>query len=302
MMESGAGTTVMIPGIGLPVRGLELSNMIPDSRYVHAGEFRTRAICAGDGHDVVLLHGNAGFARDFSGSLPLVARRYRGWILERPGHGESERPTDRMTLDDHVRWLHITLESLSVVRPYLVAHSWSGALALACALSDPGRVAGIVLLAPLVAPISINPLDRLLDSPATKRWLHMGIVTNTARRQVTTSLRKAFFPDPVPEDYLNEALRQWTRPGQLAAIAQDNIAAARALPALTERYRTLQVPVVIVEGDRDQLLASEEHGQYLHRAAPHSRHILLVGAGHEIQHTHPAAVMEALQILERAEW
>ena len=59
------------------------------------------------------------------------------------------------------------------------------------------------------------------------------------RRFVRENVRWAFSPDPVPEDYQKLAQSRWTRPGQLKAIAEDNIAISPALRRRSTRYDDL---------------------------------------------------------------
>ena len=87
-----------------------------------------------------------------------LAANYRVAMVDRPGHGWSDRPggaSDR-TPNRQAQLGHQALERLGYNRVILVAHSWSGALAMAYALQYPKDIAGIVLLAPLTHPWPIS--------------------------------------------------------------------------------------------------------------------------------------------------
>ncbi len=70
-----------------------------------------------------------------------------------PGHGWSERPTRTMRSPARqAAMIGEMLERLDVGRAIIVAHSFAGSVATALALDDPGRVAGLVLIAPVLYP------------------------------------------------------------------------------------------------------------------------------------------------------
>lgn len=63
------------------------------------------------------------------------------------GHGKSDRPPTGYTIDDMVDDLIGILDALGVEHPvYLVGNSLGGLIALATAIREPGRVAGLVLV------------------------------------------------------------------------------------------------------------------------------------------------------------
>src|SRR5882672_4384897 len=66
----------------------------PDERHiVTVGNLHVTYIESGTGRPVVLLHGNAGGVEDFEyGAVEDLAREYRVIAIDRPGHGESDRP------------------------------------------------------------------------------------------------------------------------------------------------------------------------------------------------------------------
>ena len=114
---------------------------------------RVTYIESGTGRAVVLLHGNAGGIEDFEyGAVEDLAREYRVIAIDRPGHGDSDRPDDAGSVEYQAEFLHQTLSALGIERPILVGHSWGGSLALAYALKYSGEVSGMVLLAPAAYP------------------------------------------------------------------------------------------------------------------------------------------------------
>src|ERR1041385_7076268 len=111
---------------------------------------RVRYLEAGAGRTVVLIHGNAGSADDFSyRAVRVLCGEYRVVAIDRPGHGKSDRLTkDPARLESQGASLHETLKSLGIKQPILIGHSWGASLALAYALTYQDDISGMVLLAP----------------------------------------------------------------------------------------------------------------------------------------------------------
>jgi len=178
----------------------------------------------------------------------------------------------------------------------LVAHSWSGALALCYALEYETELAALVLLAPAVysdeadfaAESALVALPGLSD-------LLIKLSGPIIGRKIKSSLLEAFAPDPVPADYLQLAQAVWIRPSQIKAIVEDDNSFNATVQALSPRYSEVRIPTIIMTGDSDRLVAPEVHAYPLHRTLTQARLIVLPETGHMLPHTRPAAVLEAIQ-------
>src|SRR5579863_4466508 len=79
---------------------------------------------------VLLLHGITGSALSWVRVGPALAERYRIFVLDMRGHGESIKPPPgnyslRQTADDAA-----LIAALGLARPVLIGHSWGGATAI----------------------------------------------------------------------------------------------------------------------------------------------------------------------------
>jgi pimeloyl-ACP methyl ester carboxylesterase len=277
----------------------------PRGSFVTAEGLRLHYVCQGAGQPVVLLHGGILSSCDYAGVLELAAEAgFRAIAFDRPGYGYSERPRrDMATPAVQARLLREALSVLKAERPVLVAHSWSGSLALAYALAYPDEIAGLVLLAPGAYAGDAYPagtadllIGRLLRVP----WLG-GLLANTVLSPLARLLAKpmvtaAFSPDPVPPGYLERARALWSRPGQLRANREDILAYVRTVPQWEPRYADIRTPVVIVVGDADPFHPALQAGR-LHREIGHSRLVVLPGTAHMIPDVRPEAVVEAVHMV-----
>ena len=138
------------------VRRIERSHP-PAGRFVEVAGGRLHLVELGlaDATVVVLLHGASGNLADMRVALgDRLAQRYRVILVDRPGHGWSDRPGGSADASParQAALIHQALDRIGVARAILVGHSWSGALATAYALAYPDAVAGLVLLAPVTHP------------------------------------------------------------------------------------------------------------------------------------------------------
>jgi pimeloyl-ACP methyl ester carboxylesterase len=102
---------------------------------------------------VVFLHGLVldNLSSFYFTLAPAVAAFSEVILYDLRGHGKSERPLSGYSVAEMVADLVVLLDELGVERPvYLVAHSFGGLVAMTFASSYPARVAGMVLLEPLV--------------------------------------------------------------------------------------------------------------------------------------------------------
>ncbi|MEJ1936786.1 alpha/beta fold hydrolase, partial [Nostoc sp. NIES-2111] len=188
-----------LPGIGLTPPSA------PPARDVtlRVGDRDVHAVTAGQGPDVVLLHGLGGIAEEVIAPLAFLARDYRLTAFDRPGYGASGavRPHD-MAQDRQAEWLAAALSAFFIRRPVIVAHSLAAGIALWYALRHPDRVSGLVLSSPSCRPSipAAMPLLRLAAAPVLGEPVRLALPL-LARVMKRPRLAAVFRPNRVP-DYM----------------------------------------------------------------------------------------------------
>lgn len=98
---------------------------------------------------LVFLHGLMGTAATFAPCLEALPPGRHAIAIDLPGAGFSERSLAvSPALHSMSNIVRRVLDALELERPLLVGYSHGGAVALHMAASEPGRVRGLVLLAP----------------------------------------------------------------------------------------------------------------------------------------------------------
>ena len=282
----------------------------PDStclvdRYLEIEKTKLHLIQGGTGQQtVIMLHGNAGNIRDFEyGLAELLSKSYRVIGFDRPGHGKSDRPGSKAaSVEYQALMLHKTLQSIGVNKAILLGHSWGASLALCYALKYPAETAGLVLLAPVAFP-GADPnhlLQAVLKTPLIGGLTLMLGNTLMGDERLRHELEKAFYPQPVPGNYLRMATSTWLGRKRLRSYLEDEWSLNASLRRMSKHYGELRMPVVIVTGDQDQIVSPKENAYRLKERIPHAQLVVLKGAGHEIPLTRPECVYSALKLIPTA--
>ena len=118
---------------------------------------------AGEGHAVVLIHGNFASKRWFSDLLADPPDGATLYALDLPNFGDSDPLGEPITIAAYAEAVRGFVAALDLERPILVGHSLGGAVAMAAAAADPTAWAALALVdgsAPdgLVTPEEHYPL------------------------------------------------------------------------------------------------------------------------------------------------
>lgn len=120
---------------------------------------------------LLLLPGRASAAPVWADNLPSLLRLrsvYAVDLLGEPGMSIQQRPI--RTAADHAQWLHEVLLALPEPDIHLVGLSFGGWTAMNLALHRPEKVAGVVLLDPVMVFAGLSTGVVLRSIPVAFRW------------------------------------------------------------------------------------------------------------------------------------
>lgn len=256
---------------------------------------------------VVLVHGASGNLNDLRLALgDRLARNRRVILVDRPGHGWSDRPGGVADASPgrQAALIMEALDRMGVDRFVLLGHSLGGAVASALALAWPHRLAGLVLLAPVTHPWEggMDWYNVILSTPVIGRLFAHTVAVPLSFLMLDGGVASVFAPQPAPADYVRRAaIRLLLRPATFVANAQDIAALKAFVTQQVPRYREIGVPTVVVSGSRDGTVPPHVHARAFARAVPNARLIMLTGIGHMPHHTSTDRVVAAVeQVLARA--
>ena len=91
----------------------------------------------GEGKDIILLHG---WGQNIQMMKPLgdaFANRFRITILDFPGFGESEEPSEPWTINKYSSILEDFIKELDIKKPIVIGHSFGGRVAIRFSARNP---------------------------------------------------------------------------------------------------------------------------------------------------------------------
>ncbi|GGE10457.1 alpha/beta hydrolase [Aureimonas endophytica] len=271
----------------------------PLGRLMEVDGVRLHYLEAGSGEPIVLLHGNGSLIQDFAASdlVRLLAQTHRVIVFDRPGYGYSDRPRGRSwSPAAQAELLAKAAARLGAERVHLLGHSWGTLVALEWALRRGDGVRSLTLASGYYFPTP--RLDVVLASgpavPLLGDLMRFTLTPLLARLAWPGLLRKLFGPAPTPKQFREVPRALVLAPLALRASAEESAAMIPAASALTERYRDLDGPVLIVTGDGDRIVDHRRQSRRLHDLLPQSRLLVLEGSGHMVHHLEPRRIAEAV--------
>ncbi|MER0484420.1 alpha/beta hydrolase [Streptomyces sp. Edi2] len=238
---------------------------------------------AGDGPTLVFVHywgGSAGTWDAVVEQLPADRDTVR---FDQRGWGSSRELPGPYRLDELADDLIDIVKGLGLGTFVLVGHSMGGKVSLLAAARRPPGLAGVVLLAPAPPqpPASVTAEYRQSLSHAYDSAQSVGQALDHAltATPLAGAVRSAVVRDSLNSD--DAARLEWPMRG----IATD----------VTDAARTIEAPVLVLAGERDQVEPPDVLRSCLLPSVPQARFEIVQASGHLLPLEAPAAVAAALE-------
>ena len=216
-----------------------------DSKFVQAGDVKLHYYRHGHGSEtVVLVHGYVSSGRIWRLTVEqLDPDRFSVIALSNRGAGDSARASDNgpfgeeaYTVETFAQDLHNAVEALGLNGFNLVGHSMGGATVAQYALAHQGRLKSLVLLNS--APLKGRDLTPGWDEPIREQF----------RLGELPEGDMGFQAPHITEEFKSYVLEDIGRnPIERALAGRPSMSQLR----LRERLNEIQVPTLVVGGDRD---------------------------------------------------
>jgi len=276
----------------------------PRGRFVKVRRLRQHVVelgtAAADAPAIVLIHGAGCNLEDMRLSLgERLSARHRVVLVDRAGLGWSKRKgRDGSAPQYQAAILRDVLDQLGITRATIVGHSWGGALAASFALDFPDRTAALILLASPFYPLAhpTTSLYALFAMPIVG-WIYArSLALPLSLPFVGLALGSAFLPQLPPRDYLKRsAALLLLRPSAFLANARDMADLKRNLQPQPARYPGLSMPIVVMNGASDFVVAPQLHAVPFAAAVPNAKLVILPGIGHMLHHAATERVLAEIE-------
>ena len=236
----------------------------------------------GEGPVVLFLHGSGPGASgwsNFRDSAGFLAEHgYRCIMVDSLGYGHSSKPTDRpYTLPFMAGGALSLMDALGIDRFTLIGNSQGGAQALWLALEHPGRVEGLILMAPgglesretYMEMRGIRSMMRCIYGPE-------GITLDGMQRVFT---KQVVDPSRVPEGVIE-------RRYAVAMTQPQHVFKSMRVDNLTDRLSEITQPTMALWGIQDQF-CPVSGADTIEQRLPGAEVIRIDQCGHWVMVEHP---------------
>jgi pimeloyl-ACP methyl ester carboxylesterase len=254
------------------------------------------------GPPIVMLHGASSNLEAMRQPLgERLAEHHRVILIDRPGHGWSTRAREAdSTPAVQGRMIDSALERLGIGEAIFVVHSWSGALGARIALDYPGRVAGLVMLAPVTHPWrgGVGWYNNVVTTRLIGPLLAYTITLPLGYFVAESGARNVFLPQLMPDGYVKDtATSLLLRPREFLDNAKDLVTLKQAVAEQAPRYAAITAPTVVISGDVDKTVSTNIHSRPFAATIPNAQLIVLEGVGHMVQNAATDLVIAEIEAM-----
>jgi non-heme chloroperoxidase len=200
------------------------------------------------GEAIIFLQGYSDSWFSFSGVLSLLSPEYHAFAPDQRGHGDSDRPEGRYTVDDYAADVDAFMDALGIEEATLVGHSGGTLIAPRVALSYPHRVSRLVLIGSAImgarneVMLELGEAVRALEDPVPVEFVR--------EFQESTIYR------PIPQEFLDKAVSESLK--LPARVWRDYMEGVILTPDHEAQLREINVPTLIMWGEQDAMFPRED--------------------------------------------
>ncbi len=266
-----------------------MTNRLIEERLVLPDGQHCAVSVAGEGPDVLLIHGGGSRASNFAEVQTLLSDRFRVIAPDLRGFGGSQVPPG--SIISHEIWLAdmvAVLDHFGVERAHVSGWSLGATVALNLASRHSARVASLALLG---APHPDRPINRAFFR---ERLALLQATDNPAE------VVDALFP--TIEGMFSPATRA-LRPGAMSQVREEQIANAPSAAEVTQAYESrpdfaeilpgIGCPATLIVGEDDRT-CDMDGARVLASKLPDPRIVTIADCGHYYAVEQPEAVAAAL--------
>jgi pimeloyl-ACP methyl ester carboxylesterase len=246
---------------------------------------------AGQGTPVVLLHGFPLTSAIWTQQQRQLALRYRVITPDLRGHGQSPAPAGVYEMKSLAGDVLALLDSLEIEQAVIMGHSLGGYVTLAAWRLAPARFLALGLIDSQAGADTAEGRQGRLQ-------LAEKVAAQGSQVAADAMLPKLFAPGVTAGDPVWEQVRGMILNTQRAGII-GALHGMAARPDSNPILPTIDVPVLVVAGDKDQIILTAK-AEALASATPNAKLKVIASAGHMTMLEQPAATTAAIDDFLRA--
>lgn len=257
---------------------------------------------AGNGENILFIHGSMGSVEDWETLYPLLKDRYRVTAIDRPGMGFSGIKNNDYTLDGNAKIIWEIIKKLDLKNVIIVGHSYGGAIALRMAIDYDNNIRGYLLLAPIGYVID-DPnagtfTTKMISIPIYGEGILVLLDPIIGDAMVEKNLSRVMKGDKefFPQNFISFRKELWNKAISMSTRARQSDNYNREIVKYSNKYSGIKhrVSIIVGDNDRKQLMLQNDR---LAKEIPNCKYVKLKSVNHYIQYARPNEVVKVLEEL-----
>lgn len=272
-------------------------------RYYDAAGVRTRAVEAGEGEPLILLHGIGGHAEAYSRNvLPLARGGFHVYAIDMVGHGLTEKPDQAYGTGAFADHLLSFIDAIGAERVSLSGESIGGWTAAWLAVHHPDRLNALVLNTPSGIAIDEEGRDvtpeQYQERRVELRKRTLAALDDPTRETVRKRMEWLVLdPGDLTEELVESRYQIYRQPEFIEAQRRywtEDVSLQGDTELLTrERLDSITTPTLVLWTSHDPFLPAEV-GEHVHKAINGSEYVVMQDCGHWPQFEKPDEFNEVM--------
>jgi pimeloyl-ACP methyl ester carboxylesterase len=226
---------------------------------------------SGKGDPLLLLHGGFGSTEDFRSQMPELAKHFRVYAFDRPGHGRSPDTNEQFSYSTMTEYTINFIEKLGLGSVNIAGWSDGGIISLLLAISRPDLLKRVVCIS-----ANYNTIN----------FLYPGAV-DSLKKATPESFRESFV---IAKRY--DALSP-DGPSHFATVFEKTRRMWLNEPNIPVKdLSKIKTPFLVMAGDKDMI--THEHTLEIYRAINGAQLCIIPGASHFLLSEKPQSTTGAI--------
>ncbi|MGD0220944.1 MAG: alpha/beta hydrolase [Terriglobia bacterium] len=263
---------------------------------------------AGEGENIILLHGLGAEADIWAANIPALSPHYHVVVPDQIGFGNSDKPPIEYKIQTWVEFLDLFMQALNISKATLVGNSLGGWIAVDFARQHPEKVAKLVLadaggwrpikmpppMAKSLNDASIAGIRQVIEMMLFERRA-IPINLNPGSLQETRKMLEFIVSDKqlITDQMVEQEFQRHLKIGDGITVERFLAGSLAEDQFENEKVRNLTVPTLIVWG-RDDRLFSLDEARAFGKAIHGSKLVVIEQCGHMPQLEKSAEFNKAL--------